>query len=136
MNKIKGTALAIVGTLTAALAVLGVTAVASQEAPAPVPAYAGVFNDLYHAADDSGYTAPIKIECGKSTGGGDGRIRYLYKGEGSPSKCGFHVHRIIPGPDQAVRCLDTLPPYNWRYYLTSLTLPSFQSQRCYMQRPI
>lgn len=127
MTKFKAAALAVVTTV---LALLGATTLTAT------PAHAGSFNDLYHAADDSGYTAPIKIECGKTTGGGDGRIKWLYKGESSIGKCGFHVHRIIPGPNQAIRCLDTLPPYQWRYYMTSFVLPSFQSQRCYMQRPL
>ena len=96
------------------------------------PAQAGYFNDLYHAADDSGYTAPIRIECS------DGRIRYLYVGEGSMGKCGAHVKRVWPSYNQMVTCYNTLPPYQRITYWDGNTreLPSAASFRCYMQRPI
>jgi hypothetical protein len=95
-------------------------------------AQAGNFNDVWHAADDGGYTAMIQIECS------DGRRFWLAKGDGSPSRCGFHVKRIIVGWDQTVRCFNNLPPYQTKTYYTGNfnEVPSGSSMKCYMQRPL
>jgi hypothetical protein len=92
--------------------------------------------DVTHAADDSGYTAAIHIQCTNGT------HRWLYRGEGTfltPDKaCGYGgVQWIITGADQAVRCFNALPPYGSHYFIGGYReVPSYASLKCYMQRPI
>jgi hypothetical protein len=102
----------------------------------PAPSQAAVFTDLTHAADDSGYAAPIHVICRN-----DGSHRYLYTGEstflGSKACGGLGVDKIVVGYDQAVRCFNALPPYQSLYYMQGTReLPSYASLKCYMQRPL
>lgn len=102
----------------------------------PAPASAAILTDVTHAADDSGYTAPIHIVCTNGT------HRYLYVGEssvfGSKACSGGGVQRIVVELNQTVYCKNYLPPYQNKYYysLEYNEVPSYASLKCYMQRPL
>lgn len=95
--------------------------------------------DVTHSANDSGYTAAIKVRCNT------GKIVYLSKGErtalsvDSADACtATGVDAIYVGANQAVRCGNNLPPYGWHYFVGTgwHAPPSWASLDCFMQRPI
>lgn len=98
------------------------------------PASAGTFSEVYHAGDDSGYTAPIRIECEDPRG----ERHWLYTGQGSPSRCGAHTRYIIVGSGQTVRCTDMTRPWEgWLTYYTGVNyITSYRTLKCYMQRAL
>lgn len=130
MNKFKTLLAAIVLLCTTLMgAALGV---GNPAQALPTNAHRGTFNDVTHASGDTGYTAPIHIICN------DGRHAWLYVGESSPGKCGFHVARIVVALNQTVYCKNSLPPYQNIYYYTGNynAVPTASSLKCYMQRPL
>lgn len=94
----------------------------------------GVFNDVTHASDDSGWAGPIHIVCG-------GQHVYLARGEksalGSNSQCGAHVARWIVPAGHTYYCKNYLPPYQNSYiYVGSTDVPSYSSWKCYDQKAL
>lgn len=95
------------------------------------------FTDLTHASDDAGYAASIHVVCS------NGVHRYLGPGDSTfasstGTACsGGGVTKLIVALNSTVYCKNALPPYQNTYYYTGTNnLPSYQSLKCYNQRPL
>lgn len=120
MNRIKA---AIIGACLALLATIGVTASTTTAANA------GWFTEITHAKDDSGYSAPIYIQCH------DGRVFSLLKGQWSGAFCGARTDYMYVSPGMKIRCLNLFPPFGWRTYDTTgwKYIEGGTQLKCYVQ---